>query len=167
MGTACTSPRAQCALGEVVQLGGAVCYPSQGLSHVGRPSILAQYEDRGPYLFAAKALVPCMLQQGLIGTGAPISQPRAPCTYPSRSLQSQSIPAIRVYATAALAICLYLSLFIIITYYYILLRLYLFLNHLLALVCTDSADQINQGSFKLASGNLVGLPILMPLIDTD
>ena len=43
--------------------------------------MLAQCEHGGPYLFAAKALVLCMLQQGLIGTGAPIRHPRALRTY--------------------------------------------------------------------------------------
>ena len=39
--------------------------------------MLLQGEHRGPYLFAAKALVPGMLLQGLIGTGAPIRHLRA------------------------------------------------------------------------------------------
>ena len=66
----------------------AVCYPALGPSHVGGPSKLAQCEDEGPHLFAAKALVPRMLPQGLIGTSAPIRHPRALRTYPSRSRQS-------------------------------------------------------------------------------
>ena len=98
--------------GHVAQLGGAVCDPAPCPSHVGGPSMLARCEHRGPYLFAAKALVPCMLQQGLImsliGPGAPIRHPRALYsavhTYPSRSLQSQSIQAIQVHSTAAQAI---------------------------------------------------------------
>ena len=55
--------------GHIAQLSGAVCYPAQGPSHVGGPSMLAWCEDRDPNLFVAKALVPGMLQQGLIGTG--------------------------------------------------------------------------------------------------
>ena len=43
--------------GHVAQLGGAVCYPALRPSRVGGPSILARWEDRGPHLFAAKALV--------------------------------------------------------------------------------------------------------------
>ena len=51
--------------GHVAQLGGAVCDPAPGPSHVGGPSMQAQCEHRGPHLFAAKALVPGMLPQGL------------------------------------------------------------------------------------------------------
>ena len=111
--------------GHVALLGGAVCDPAPGPSHAGGPSMLAQCEHRGPHLFAAKALVPGMLPQGLIGTGAPIRHPRALRTYPSRSESirvnlTKSIQAIRVYSTTAPAIRLSPSQFIIITYYYIL-----------------------------------------------
>ena len=46
--------------------------------------MLTQCKHQGPYLFAAKLLVPCMLPQGLIGTGAPISQPTADQINPGR-----------------------------------------------------------------------------------
>ena len=84
--------------GHVAQVGGAVCDPTPSPSHIGGPSMLAQCEHRGPHLFAAKALVPCMLPQGLIGTGAPIRHPTALRTYPSR------FESIRVNLSAAQAI---------------------------------------------------------------
>ena len=70
-----------------MELVSTVCDPAQGPSHDRGPRMLAQCEHGGPYLFAAKALVPCMLPQGLIGTGAPIrpSHPKALHTYASRS----------------------------------------------------------------------------------
>ena len=119
--------------GHVAQLGGAVCDPAPGPSHVGGPSMLAQCEHRGPHLFAAKALVPGMLPQGLIGTGAPIRHPRALRTFASRSESirvnlTKSIQAIRVYSTTAPAIRLSPSQFIIITYYKDY-KDYLFLTH--------------------------------------
>ena len=77
--------------GHAAQLGGAVFDPAQGLSHIGGPSMLPQDEYRGPYLVSAKALVPCKLQQGLVGTIAQICHPRALRTYPSLSRQSESI----------------------------------------------------------------------------
>ena len=79
--------------GHVAQLGGAVCDPAQGPSHVGGPSMLDQCEHRGPHLVAAKALVPGMLPQGLIGTGAPIRHPRALHTYPNRSESIRVVPS--------------------------------------------------------------------------
>ena len=85
--------------------------------------MLPQGEHRGPYLFAAKALAPGILKQGLIGTSASICHPSALSTYPSLSQQSKLVPAIRVYFTSAQDIQLNPSLFII-TYYYILKSLF-------------------------------------------
>ena len=51
---------------------------------------------------------------------------------------------------------------------------YYILSHIIKIIvifnsftCTSLPDPIDQGSFKFASHNLVGLPILMPLIDTN
>ena len=94
--------------GHVALLGGAVCDPAPGPSHAGGPSMLAQCEHRGPHLFAAKALVPGMLPQGLIGTGAPIRHPRALRTYPSRSesirVNLTTVQAIRVNPSQSLSV---------------------------------------------------------------
>ena len=109
MGTTCASPVAKCALGT---------HPALGPSPVGGPSMLPKGEHIGPYLFAAKELIPCMLLQGLMSIRALIRHPKELHTNPSQSLQSESIPAIRVYSTAAPAIRVNPSRFII-TYYYI------------------------------------------------
>ena len=78
MGTTCASPVAKCALGT---------HPALGPSPVGGPSMLPKGEHIGPYLFAAKELIPCMLLQGLMSIRALIRHPKELHTNPSQSLQ--------------------------------------------------------------------------------
>ena len=153
MGIACSSPRAK----HVAQLGGAVCTPAPDPSHVGGPSTLAQGEHRGLYLFAAKALVviwyqACCSRDSL----APVPQ----------SVMPEHYAPIRVWFQAILVNPGNLSLFDCRTgnptqsgsihHYYILL-------HIIKNIFTFNS----KCSLKFASRNLIGLPILMPLIDTN
>ena len=123
--------------------------------------MLAQCEHKGPHLFAANALVPGMLPQGLIGTGAPIRHPRALRTYPSRSESIRVNPSLFDCRTGNL------SQSESIHHYYILLHIIKIIFIFNAFTCTGWPDLIDPGHFKFAGRNLVGLPILMPLIDTN
>ena len=126
--------------------------------------MLPQGEHRGPYLFAAMALVPRMLLQVLIGNGAPICHPRALCTL------SESFPAFLISPCNP-------SLFFCSTdnptqsesihHYYILLHIIKIIIIFKSFTCTGGPDPIDPGRFKLASRNLVGLLIIMPLMDTN
>ena len=141
MGTACAYPVARCALG-TLRSSAALC--------------------------AIQHRVPLMQgQQGLIDTGAPmmaqsvIPEHDTPIlvvpSNPSQSLQSQSI---RLPHWQSDSILVNSSLLHIITYY----KDNIFSN---SFTCTGLPDPIDPGHFKFASRNLVGLPISMPLIDTN
>ena len=52
-------------------------------------------------------------------------------------------------------------------HYYILLHIIKIIFIFKSFTCTGQPNPIDPGCFKLASRNLVGLPILMPLIDTN
>ena len=107
----------------------------------------------------AKALVPYMLPQGLIGTGAPSVIPehyapiRVVLSNPSQSRQSKSIRLPHRQSDSV--------------HYYILLHIIKIIFIFDSFTCTGRPDLIDQGRFKFAGRNLVGLPILMPLIDTN
>ena len=102
-----------------------------------------------------------------MGTGAPVRHSRALSIYPSRS---HNFPAILVNPSQSESIRLphrqsdsvrvNSSLLHIITYY----KDYIYFN---SFTCTGRPDLIDPGRFKFAGRNLVGLPILMPLIDTN
>ena len=96
-------------------------------------------------LLPAKALVPLAL---VMVPPSVIPEHSALRTYPSRSIQ---------------AIRLSPSQFIIITYYKDYKIIFIFNSF----TCTGWPDPIDPGHFEFASRNLVGLPIIMPLIDTN
>ena len=147
-------------VGHVAQLCCIVCYPAQDLSHVGGRHACLQP-------LPAKALVPCMLQQGLIGTGAPVRHSRALSIYQSRSHNFPAIlvnpgnPSLFDYSTGNPTQSESIH------HYYILLNIIKIIYIFNSFTCSGHPDPIDQGSFKFACRNLVGLPILMPLIDTN
>ena len=93
--------------------------------------MLPQGEQRGPYLFAAKALVPQLPSN------------------PSQSRQSESI---RLPHRQSDSVRVNSSLLHIITYY----KDYIYFN---SFTCTGRPDLIDPGRFKFAGRNLVGLQV--------
>ena len=137
--------------GHVAQLGGpgAVCDPAQGPSHVGGPSMLVcSYCQPRHWCHWHWSWCPHPSSQS--------TQHYAPIRV-VRSRQSESI---RLPHRQSDSVRVNSSLLHIIK----IIKIIFIFN---SFTCTGWPDPIDPGHFEFASRNLVGLPIIMPLIDTN
>ena len=137
-----------------------------------------RWQDARGARYAARRRCVLSCTWSLSCRGSRDSLTQVPQLWPNPSSQSTTVthlsesfpailvnPAIRVYSTAAQAIRLNPSLFIRWSLLHIIKIT--FIQVFDSFTCTGLPDLLDPGLFKFAGRNLVGLPISMPLIDTN